>query len=228
MNHSKAELIALYGEDWYYNYYRERAKKYQEKYRNSDHGRKKRKNYYSKKVEENPNFNAERYQKWLQEHPDGNAERYRKLIEKNPNHNKEQYQKYKDANSVYSHNNYKTIDGMAAAKIRKYNNADKKKGFDISNNISKQEFIEIVTSTPCYYCGDENWKHLGIDRINNEKPHIKDNVICACGICNIERGDRYSVEEFKQYRQLHPIILGMPKLQEVVEVNGKKVIKKVN
>ena len=35
-----------------------------------------------------------------------------------------------------------------------------------------------------------------------------------------------SVEEFIEYRKTHPRILKREKLEKVVEINGKKVIKK--
>ena len=88
--------------------------------------------------------------------------------------------------------------------------------------------IENIFKSSCVYCGDTNWEHLGCDRINNNLPHTTDNVICACGLCNVERQfNRMSVEEFIEYRKTHPRDTKFELPQQVVEINGKKVIKKV-
>lgn len=72
--------------------------------------------------------------------------------------------------------------------------------------IDKNWIMEkIFSGQKCFYCGDSNWKHLGCDRIDNSLPHTPDNCICACGICNIERGDRYTIEEFVEYRKNNPL-----------------------
>lgn len=94
----------------------------------------------------------------------------------------------------------------------RYNDCDKFRGFDISNNITSKWIVEnIFSGQKCVYCGDQDWTHLGCDRIDNTKPHTPDNVVCSCGLCNIERGDNYTVEDFKQYRSLHPRACDIPK-----------------
>ena len=41
----------------------------------------------------------------------------------------------------------------------------------------------------CCYCGETDWHKLGADRIDNSKPHSKENCVCACEKCNVERRD---------------------------------------
>ena len=86
-------------------------------------------------------------------------------------------------------------------------NCDKNKGYDTTSNITPQWIEENLFSdgSKCIYCGDNNWKHLGADRIDNTKPHTPDNVVCSCAICNYERQNRFTVEEFIKYRKEHPI-----------------------
>ncbi len=93
--------------------------------------------------------------------------------------------------------------------------------------ITVKWIMDNIFTSKCIYCGDSDWRHLGCDRIDNSKPHTEDNVVCSCGICNIERGDRYSVEEFIEYRKTHPRDTKFELPQQIVEVNGKRVIRKV-
>ena len=111
--------------------------------------------------------------------------------------------------------------------LKAYNRDDKSRGFDISNNIDYSWIVDKIFSGSCTYCGDSDWKHLGADRIDNDKPHTQDNCICSCGVCNVERQCKsMSVSEFVEYRKNH--LRGLDKLPspEVVDVNGIKLIKK--
>lgn len=100
---------------------------------------------------------------------------------------------------------------QAAFRVNRYNQNDIKRGFNTDNNISPEWMVNNIFTSKCVYCGDQDWTHLGCDRIDNNKPHTADNVVCSCGLCNIERADKYSVEEFKQYRALHPRACDIPK-----------------
>lgn len=86
-----------------------------------------------------------------------------------------------------------------------YNRNDKKKGFDISNNINPEWIVtNVFSGHKCIYCGESDWRKLGVDRVDNNKPHTPDNCVPACWDCNNARGDKYTVEEFIEYRKQHP------------------------
>lgn len=105
---------------------------------------------------------------------------------------------------------YATPIGRADNLVRRYNNEDKKRGFDISNNVTKEWVVDNIFSGSCFYCGDSNWEHLGCDRIDNSLPHTEDNVLCSCGICNTERACKnMSVSEFKNYRNNQPRLIDL-------------------
>lgn len=86
---------------------------------------------------------------------------------------------------------------------------DRIKGLE--TNLTPEWIMDNVLNSKCFYCGETNWTKLGCDRIDNTKGHTTDNCICSCGICNVKRNDRYTVEEFKQYRSLHPRTCDIPK-----------------
>lgn len=92
----------------------------------------------------------------------------------------------------------KTLDGRARALLHAYNQKDILRGFDISNNITPDWIIEnIFSGQQCVYCGESDWQKLGVDRVDNSKPHIPDNLVCCCGECNVKRNKHYTFEEFK-------------------------------
>lgn len=113
--------------------------------------------------------------------------------------------------------------------VNTYNCSDRRRGYDTKNNVTYIWIMENIFTSSCFYCGDSDWEHLGCDRIDNTKPHTPDNCVCACGICNIERNDRCTVEEFKQYRETHPrgiSLIGTLK-PKIVKENGKTILRKV-
>lgn len=60
-------------------------------------------------------------------------------------------------------------------------------------DLSVEEILAF-TQAPCVYCGTSE-VNRGLDRINNDLPHLRGNVQTACTDCNVMRGDRFSVEE---------------------------------
>lgn len=49
-------------------------------------------------------------------------------------------------------------------------------------------YVEHIFNSKCIYCGETDWHKLGCDRIDNDKAHTTDNVVCACISCNVKRG----------------------------------------
>ena len=86
--------------------------------------------------------------------------------------------------------------GRAEMLLGGYNQRDKERGFDISLNVDAKWIEKNILTQQCVYCGESDWQKLGVDRVDNTKGHTPENCLCACGKCNAERGDRYSVEEF--------------------------------
>lgn len=64
-------------------------------------------------------------------------------------------------------------------------------------DLSTDDFREIIEK-PCFYCDGELGAvkyGSGLDRIDNSKGYVKDNLISACGVCNKTRNNNFSVEE---------------------------------
>jgi|WetSurSiteA1Bulk_404760.scaffolds.fasta_scaffold00264_16 hypothetical protein len=89
----------------------------------------------------------------------------------------------------------------------RYKRSSKTKNIIFS--LSKDEFFEI-TQKNCFYCGSEpsniqknNWKtgdfiYNGIDRIDNRKGYIDDNVVTCCWKCN-QAKSKMNIDEFYEW-----------------------------
>lgn len=120
----------------------------------------------------------------------------------------------------------KTKMGRACELSKGYKRKDRESGLSIDNNINSKWIVDnIFSGQKCIYCGDQDWMHLGCDRIDNNKPHTPKNVVCACFICNATRTNNYTVEEFKKYRSLHPRACDIPKAP-AIELSATGALKK--
>ena len=79
-------------------------------------------------------------------------------------------------------------------KYRDYLKNDIEK-FNTELDFSKDELKERLKSE-CFYCGESD-KNRGLDRIDNMKGHTVENTVVCCELCNMTRGDRFSVDEMK-------------------------------
>jgi len=90
-------------------------------------------------------------------------------------------------------------------KYYKYWMLDKQKNFDLPD-YSVWDLVKRLKNGRCHYCGDT--MDLGLDRIDNNKGHVLENTVISCEICNMTRGDRFSV---KQMRKIGVIISSFKK-----------------
>ena len=65
--------------------------------------------------------------------------------------------------------------------------------------ITMEEYCEFIKQ-PCYYCNCDisTSSGSGMDRIENSKGYLLDNVVPCCRNCNRIRGDTMSSAEFKK------------------------------
>jgi len=67
----------------------------------------------------------------------------------------------------------------------------KKRGLDF--DITLNEY-EVLVSKKCFYCGQELGKYgIALDRVDNSKGYIFENVVPCCSICNVIKMD-FSLE----------------------------------
>lgn len=78
-----------------------------------------------------------------------------------------------------------TINGKANKLIHAYNQLDEKHNRG-KGDLTVKWMIENILSKPCVYCGESDWRKIGCNRLDNTKPHSKDNVESCCRECNLK------------------------------------------
>lgn len=141
---------------------------------------------------------------WRKEHREEKKECDRRWREEHPDYGKQWYQENKEQRTEQMKQYGKTQLGRAKYLKHGYDQKDSDRGFSTDQNIDEDWIIKHVFGSSCIYCGESDWTKLGCDRIDNTKGHTPDNVVCSCWDCNKERKNKFTVEEFIQYRKLHP------------------------
>lgn len=77
----------------------------------------------------------------------------------------------------------KTPMGRVLRLLGTYNDSDKK-GNKGKGDLTAQWIVENILTKPCVHCGRTGWDVIGCNRIDNSKPHTKDNVEPCCNECN--------------------------------------------
>lgn len=126
----------------------------------------------------------ERAKRWYIEHQD-RVKQYRKdNKEKLARKCKEWREKNTDHRRKYDLERSKSPIGRASNLVNAYNNMDIKANRG-KGDLSAKWVVENIFSKPCAHCGKEGWQVIGCNRIDNTRPHTKDNVEPCCFECNV-------------------------------------------
>lgn len=94
----------------------------------------------------------------------------------------------------------KTPMGRACSLVCGYNGMDKKHGRGKGNLTGKWVYDNILFK-PCAHCGKEGWQVIGCNRLDNSKPHTKDNVEPCCKECNLKLAAKEFIKYNKQFNR---------------------------
>lgn len=75
--------------------------------------------------------------------------------------------------------------GRANNMITAYNQQDETQNRG-RGDLDSRWVVENILSKPCAHCGKTGWNVIGCNRLDNSKPHTKDNVEPCCFECNIK------------------------------------------
>lgn len=96
----------------------------------------------------------------------------------------------------YEKERRKTPKGRAAHLISTWRKNDKK--YNRGDCDLDSDYVVELWKKGCAYCGETDFMKLGVDRINNAKPHTKNNVVCCCESCNKHRNLKDFFEYFNE------------------------------
>lgn len=133
------------------------------------------------------------YKKYHKQYYEKNKE---KLLAKQKQYyldNKEIYKKYYNSNkeSIIQRQLEYNVEYDKTPMARANNLLARYKRQDRLNNRGECDFdakwiVENIFTQPCAHCGKTGWKVIGCNRLDNSKPHTKDNVEPCCFECNIK------------------------------------------
>ena len=198
----KAELIQKYGEDWYRRMI-EKQKEYsktpgaREKRRESN--KRYRKNHADSIAEyqnrpENREKAKNRSKKWYEEHKEYTVKRNSEYIQQHPEIKQKSQRNYRESHKEEIKKYNTSKEGRASHQAVTYKTQDLRHNRGVST-ITQKWILENIYNNKCIYCKCDDWRELGCDRIDNNKPHTPENVVCSCRKCNAKRGKK-SFEEF--------------------------------
>ena len=124
--------------------------------------------------------------KWRAKHPNYEAEYKTEWYKANKEHVKEYNSAY---NAIY-YDPLKYPIRWARMIVKNYRSTDKSKGFDPSQTISAEWFLDNIAYKPCAHCGKQGIGLIGCNRLYNTKGHTIDNVEPCCPSCNFSQNIR--------------------------------------
>lgn len=110
---------------------------------------------------------------------------------------KQYVREHREEMSSYKNEWRKTKYGRASTLLDAYKYKDKKYSRG-ETDLTPEWIVENIFSKPCAHCGETDWTKIGCNRLDNSKPHTKDNVEPCCVKCNNRLGTEYKKTLFKK------------------------------
>jgi hypothetical protein len=92
---------------------------------------------------------------------------------------------------------------LARERQRRYDKTPKGRAILLRNAYARIDCCDFTTDElatyllqPCVHCGTTDLPR-GLDRIDNNRGHTKDNVAPSCAPCNLARANRFTFDEMK-------------------------------
>lgn len=96
---------------------------------------------------------------------------------------------HKEQRKEYLKRYFKTPMGRAYSLLGAYNQSDKQHNRG-NGDLTAKWIVENIFTKSCK-CGESDWRKLGCNRLDNNKPHTKDNVEPCCMKCNKKLPRKY-------------------------------------
>lgn len=157
---------------------RERLKEYRKQWYLNN--KEKMQNYYKTYQERHSGKRKEYLKKYYSEHKD---EIRKKQNEYKRKHYQDNSTEEKKRTTEWRRN---TKLGRARSLLNAYNQSDEIRGRG-KGDLTPKWIVENIFTKPCVHCGVTGWDVIGCNRLDNSKPHTKDNVEPCCFKCNLKQ-----------------------------------------
>lgn len=139
--------------------------------------------------------NKEKVAEYYQAHKDEILERQKKYNQSHKNELAEYNKRWCQANidkrleqqKLINKRFYQKIKGTPIGRARillgGYKQSDKLANRG-NGDLTAEWIVENIFTKPCAHCGISGWEVIGCNRLDNDKPHTKDNVEPCCALCN--------------------------------------------
>ena len=151
----------------------------------TDEERKERKREASRRYEQ-----SEKRKLWLAQWREKNRDRIRANSKKWRDANPE---KQKIASDNYRFSKI----GRATNLLRDYNRHDSEVNRGLGD-LTPEWIVENILNKKCSHCDETDWHKIGCNRLDNSKPHTKDNVEPCCLKCNVKLAGEYNKPRFSK------------------------------
>ena len=147
---------------------------------------------------------------------------------------KSYYNNNKEKKNSYSKKwlNEHPIERRANSLVCGYRRMDKRNGFGNVIDFNAKWVMENIFTKPCAHCGETGWEIMGCNRLDNSKPHTKDNVEPCCYKCNVRLNDKHHEMCVDQIDILTGEILGtyasIRKAGKITGINQSNITKVCN
>lgn len=112
-------------------------------------------------------------------------------------YDKKYFQDHKEEIRIKKNEYRKTLKGRASYLRDGYIKQDKRNGLG-ECTLTTDDIVNIITQ-PCHWCGETDWTKLGIDRLDNSKPHTLENCVCSCFACNSKKQRKSEMKKINQF-----------------------------
>lgn len=176
---------------------KEEVREYMREYRRTHNSNKKYYDSHKEEISEKQKAyrekNKEKISTYHKEYRLKNADKIREYKdshrEEAKEYNKRYYLEHRESElkrkTEYYKEYSKTQMGRAQNQIQTYKLMDERNGFGKDKiDFNARWIVENIYTKPCAHCGETDWHKLGCNRIDNSKPHKKDNVESCCFHCN--------------------------------------------
>ncbi len=111
------------------------------------------------------------------------------------NYYQEWLNKNYDKKQQYSRNYFHSLEKTPETLFKTLKHNAKSKGREFTISL---ELFEEMMNKPCHYCGTMDINTAGLDRVDSDKGYILGNIVRACRICNVAKG-QLTPQEFIQH-----------------------------